>query len=796
MLRCSRLWDCLLVTGIPRMRFDPPDGASIPSSSTITDWVTKASADVPPSMRAKTVRHDFTPYPLPLYDSTMGFGPTTLSGSADVLKAKKRLLALEQEERSEQSEMTAAAGDAQPSFSEGYRYAFTSPYVVAGDLKVMDRLECQRSVDELAAQLHDRPHREAQTATVLDYASTIPQRSNEEIQKMLYELSSLFSVDSNGLQFLVAKVVKYGRPYFVTSELMKAFTVLLDAATQFYTASPHRLSESIDVCIQLLHLLALMRVLEPNTWFSPNPLSPSNRADYAHPRGVNFNTAFRQHGVQLFQMLENLVASNPPLLRECSLLQLIELLNGFAAVSTADAMPSSAVLDVIWVHAAPQLSDSQIRGEWLEKLYFTLSLVRSDQKKKAVREVLYQKAGYTCGADFFSAASQESDGDLRAAIAQERLSASLKACAASRDEKELLGIVEGSRELLMSLTDKAVAVHTAQAFEYDSRMLSSLPHFETVAARLQAEASDREDCLRSFLAVDPSVGLTTMIVGGKLTRRRGSSYLTTFNGKRVHPIRTLLSDLYYTYQLSGVYVLHSSCVTHSLDAMLAALRKARGGSEAVVCTSSFLHALALKAQYARGGRSIALQKKQMEVASRALSVLSYEIQMGRVIVVPFVEELAIHDAGAVCDEDLLMWTICAFFAREMPLVKVHTLQHAFSTARQPHHTLKAAHSPLRRANDLYNRSMPLLASLSSKNLRAVTHHVRLQQPVLDRNSKLHKVNPIRARFLYRRDGGLYDKQSVDNRNIAPGFAQGALSSDLRGLGFYTPDHPQPLYPTS
>lgn len=879
-----------------------------------------------------------------------------------------------------------------------------SSYMVEGDthLRVLDRLVCRRSLEDLLHQFNARPQREARTATILDLASTLSLRRTEELTRLFYEVTSVFSTSSGstqagggggvGLQFLVAKVVKFGRPYYVTDELMKAYLVLLSSATEYFVEkAPHHLfcetlSSSKDLssspaaypnvegfpsaalCIQLLHFMALLRVFQPNLWFSPNPNAPSNRGDYQHPRGVNRLTAYRRDGELLFDHIQQLVLesiSSPPrdssfplssykistvlstemvpsftFLDQFSLQGLLNLLKGFAAVSPDSNIPHGEVSNIIWNTICQRLADggeslfecvsspssppcstrSTIFPEsllfpFMEDLYFTLTLIgwvgdsrrdlvlqwllasrrkgageqsrhtvsrtstTSEKEKEAghgitstellVQEnvetkILSSLHGKQCfGPDFFAAASQEVDEMLKQKIVQGPLRETLlfyESCGippnqegkhekkgergSSRRDRSpsismnkpsffplevqalpLYAVIESSREILMSLRSKTTAVSFAREHQYDRRCLELLSPceeaFRDIGERLALEAAEREQTTPSALSLtyplpsspmklseDPPHSLLSKNVlsfesiGAPLALGHNSSrsfYLTRYKGQRVHPIRTFLSDLAYINQLHSVFLLHSSSVTTSAESVRSALQRARSGKEAVICTSSFLFALAHKVYYHHGGALTGRGKEKTsrveeEVARRALSMLAQEIQKGRVVLLPFTEELLLHDPGVVCEEDLMLWTTAAFMAREIPHVKVHTLQHAFSGARQPHHALKGPHSPLRSLSEpLYSRTAPLLASLSSKQIRSVTHHVRLQQRVKDPPPRLHKVNPIRARFIYRRDKGIYDKIQITARHLAPGFAQGALDSDLRGLGYYTPDHPQVEY---
>eukprot|EP00796_Vickermania_ingenoplastis_P008705 gene8705-6121_t len=808
------------------MRFDKDGAAGRAGPDGIAAWVSSAAAGLPPSMRPKTVAPDFTPFPLARHDAALGFGPTTLQDIPDVLTAQQRMsvakkeapaLSLEEQEREQAVASGVAVGDASTPAATPFPTGISAPhaapspppYVVVGDasLKVMDRVECRRSIDDLVEQFRSRPEREARAATVLDLAATLSRRSDTEVVRMLEELSAPFSIDGNGLQFLTTKVVKFGRPYWVGSELMNAYIALVEAATDFFTlVEPGRLAASPQVCAQLLHFFALIRLLEPNRWFSPNPNSPSNRGDYSHPRGVNLLIAHRGLGEPLLDAMEGLVtSSHPGFFNACTLTDLVDLLRGFAAVEPS-GRPRGEVLEGLWRHVRRHLAAADApAAEPLEKLYFTLASVGAAEKRHAVLQLLLRLAtgptGLLLGPDVFAAASQERDEDLKQRLVVDHLERSLAAAAQDTmgpaATQRLLGLVEASQELLMSLKDKAWATEFARRHQYDRVSLEGVGEgHEVVGERLQLEAITREKgipavALLGHTASGSRTTLLELLAQGKCPQRE-DRYLTRYRRKRAHPVRTLLSDLPHIRGLTSIFLFHSSAVRSSVQPLLSAAHRARGGKETMICTAQSLQALAALAHYGCGDG----KASEPDTARRALVILAQELCKGRMVLLPFTEELLLHDAGVACGEDLMLWTVAAFLAREIPLVKVHTLLHPFSIARRPYHMLKGGHSTLRSTEDLYNRATPLLAAMSSKLLPSVTHHVRLQQPVRDPPNRLHKINPVRARFLYRRDKALFDKFHVTARNVPPGFAQGALDSDLRGLGFYTPDHPQKTMPPS
>lgn len=846
-------------------------------------------------MYPKAVRADFTPFPLPKHDESFGFGPVRLRNVPDIEEARLRMATAKPARQSSRSAATqvqdgeaaedltasllwddlnattgkdeeeviaaatatmdtvaphvtdsatatlpSAAGSDACSADEDY----LGGYHVHPQFPLLDILECDRSVEDLLAQFWSRPQREARTATVLDFAATLQRRSNEELTRILYELSSLFTWDGNGLQFLVTTVVKYGRGYTVTSELTKAFTQLVDAMTvAFVEEQPQRLVESPALFAQVLHFLALVKIMEPNKWYSLTANSMQNRADYAHPRGINQNTAYVTTGRGLVDFLEDIVTSGHEvengdgddadlsraedrssstannggkfrLTANWTTDNVLDVLAGFVGIMPDGKAPSTvvaALLDELWRQWSRvdfELTTPE-QATQLERLYMLLQIM--DVQRDAVLDALLGgqlrrhasapgthslfreredtpplalAAPLTAvrGPDFFSAVSKDKRAEVKAA-ALTMLTASLAKARAAQDEPLLQALVESGTELLQSLSDKELARTYAQRENFDTTMLTAVRHMSAVAARLGTQ--------------DPawSVYPLTRTVNGGLPdtnavlaclRTHPVPYLTTFEGRRVHPVRTFIANLDYVKTMDNVFILHSSGVATHVNGLISVVRRLRSGKDALIVTASCLRALQAAALYGR-------TEKIRGRADRALDIVACELEAGRAILLPVSEELYLHDAGTYCDEDLMLWTLAAYLARDLPLVKVHTVISRLSPARNPHHMLKAEFSPVADATDLYNASTPLLQSLRSKELRSLTHHPLLQRPVADRPQSLYNVNPIRARFVYRRDKALFDKYHVTARNLAPGFSQGALGSDLRGLGFYTPDHPQVPY---
>lgn len=856
-------------SGVLAMRFDKvgeESSTGAPASPGSSSTAGLTFIDLPESMQPKKVAPHFTPFPLPKYDRDMGFGPVRLSDIPDVELAAQRMrkttetpglrgvtfdgddinaaflaesMAMGEEDlgASEQLAGSEACDGLRVSSVDdevGSLAAHGDPddlgdgYAVEGKhFPTIDLLRCQRSLDDLLSQFMARPSREARTATVIDLASTMQSRSDAEMERMLYELGALFTANGNGLQFLVASVSKFGRTYHAADELMKAFIHFVDAATEtLVVEQPERLVRSPALFAQLLHFLALIKVFDPNLWYSPNPNSPSNRGDYSHARGVNNGIANRATGEELYDYMAMIAVADgtpeapgaSPLLERCSDEQLLDLLAGFGGVMR-NSLPESDVANAILDHLLARWLSSNSGGVLateanlrnLERLYMLLNLF--NMETDTVLAALLSSGGSIVeglrggtvtlalgpqardlprGPDFFASASRDKRASVKARAA-ELLMESMRAAKGASDEATQAALAESGFELLMAMPDKKAAIALAEALGLDDLLLSTVPHMGTVARRLSAEKAVRQHRLAKQLShVQPRIRQVLEQVrdsggGGSLpsaaTESSRPSYVTMFEGKRVHPIRTLLSDLVYINQLDSAFIVHSSITGGAIQPLVALARRLQNGKDTIIVSTSCLRAFAARAHYSRTG-------KERRNALRALDIIGYELEKGSAMLLPPTEELALHDAGAFCDEDLMLWTVAAFFARELPLLRVNTLMSSRSTARDPHKHLKGEHSPLTATTDLYSRDVPLLQSLRSKELRSVTHHVRLQRKVRDRESRLHDVNPSRSRFVYRRDKAMFDKYHVTARNLAPGFSRGALNSDLRGLGYYTPDHQQ------
>nr|CCC94757.1 conserved hypothetical protein [Trypanosoma congolense IL3000] len=788
---------------------------------------------LPESMQPKRLEDDFTPFPLPKFDDDLGYGPVRLQNIPDIEVAKERSqrdkftlsrvmlhdtvmgegTAAEATEGCSDSAAVSVTETMEKEDHPTSSYATGSPlqtispgeedddvmagYAVSKDFPLIDRLYCTRSIDDLIYQFEHRPHNESRSAALADMASSLPLRSDAELLRMLESISSPFPPDGRGLNFLTVKVRKYGRPYYVSNMLLTAYVNLINAATVVLVhEQPWRLSDNPALFIQLLHFMALIKIFEPNKWFTFSDNAPSNRADYKHPTGINNSTAFWGTGEELFDFMVRLVQPGgdgavSSVLELCSDDQLVDLLSGFCAV-LPDGKATGDVFNAITRAFLQRLRGKALEPctpkafSTIERMYFVTVLC--DAGIDELLQLLLADSSCPRGPDFFAAVARTKE----AAIQQKALALlqeSLDVASAKREEVAILALLESGYELLLSVRDKVAAYAFAVNNMFDYHILNSFQHCSTVAERLRDEqtsiASNIPETLRDVQAqLRTSNERRALGKTATAAQVEGNSHHTVVSARC--SIRTMLSQLEYLNSVDNVFILHSSLLRTATNQLVAAVRRLSSGKDSLIVTMSCLRSISVKSVTSHDA-------KERTACATALDIIAYELEKGRAVLLPLSEEILLHDAGTYCDEDLMLWTVAAFFARELPLVKVHTLIHSGCTARNPYRFLKGGHNLLVSSFSLHDKEAPLLSSLYSKELKLVTHNVRLMKQVCDRKCTLNWYNPVRARFVYRRDKALFDKYHVTARNLAPGFSRGALGHDWRGLGVYTPDHSQIPY---
>ncbi|CAD2215514.1 hypothetical protein AGDE_09616 [Angomonas deanei] len=653
-------------------------------------------------MMPKNVSSDFTPFPLPKYDPSMGYGPVRLQNVPDIERSKQRrersaAVGLMEEEDGAESTTELSPVTDNAVAQEGSSSSAHSGYqVLEKNFPIVDRIVCTRETDDLIEQFKSRPDVVARSATILDFASSLTIRSDEDLVRMLYEVSRLFTPDGNGLNFIKNVVIKYGRGYAVNNELTTAYIQLVDALeTLFAEEQPDRLANP-ELFSSVLNFLSLIKVFEPNKWYTANPNTPSNRADYRHPRGVNRTISFQRVGEELFDQMVCLLLNDhetggKQFLEWCTLSQLIDLLGGFAAVGK-DGLPDGEVKHTLMqtIDAKLRASEYTIRTraelEEVERLFLTLALCdihetgllhflladreRFPESKLSLAEPLSDHEERR-GPDFFSAVAKVKDETVKNRTV-ELFVLNFRRCVAEGDQQRIAALVESGTELFLTLRDKKRAAAIMADLQFDYYSIAFYDQYDGLARRLrheQEEWTNKRLDLNRFLVRTQE----------KLASFPPTKYVDFYEGRRIRPIQTFLTNLKRINEIDNVFLLHSSSLEKEVDSLLSVVRRLHSGKDALLITSSCLRNIVVKSKHAR-------REKERAVAQRALEIVRYEMEAGTVVFVPPTEEVLLHDAGVYCDEDLLLWTFAAYFAREMPLVKVHALISKKHPAIRPQRT--------------------------------------------------------------------------------------------------------------
>ena len=216
----------------------------------------------------------------------------------------------------------------------------------------------------------------------------------------------------------------------------------------------------------------------------------------------------------------------------------------------------------------------------------------------------------------------------------------------------------------------------------------------------------------------------------------------------------------------------------------------RDGRSCMIVTWTTLNSL-----YATAKRSSSSVERKS--ARRALLILVNSLSRGRIVVVPFSEELSVRDDLMYYDEDIIFWSTVSRLSEIHPLLRLVTLSAKAEEVNYPYIYLKPSSHLLRgfrRENVILERKFEgewSSRTIGTSETKSLTQRGRMLTSVRDAPSKIYKYNAKVALLHYRRDRPLFDKYHVNARNIAPGRSRGAVEHDFRGLGVYTPTFGQP-----
>jgi len=189
--------------------------------------------------------------------------------------------------------------------------------------------------------------------------------------------------------------------------------------------------------------------------------------------------------------------------------------------------------------------------------------------------------------------------------------------------------------------------------------------------------------------------------------------------------------------------------------------------------------------------------KVRTVAERALKILRHLVDKRRAVLVTYSQELELQTRGEAADEDVILLLLAAHLHKLVPLVKTHVLQSSQSTL--PGYLKRCKLNSHIKHFDNYGKFL----ENTFGEVRHAAHLSTVRKLSSPRPSRkiadkilCEEANPIKASLLYRPVGGIVDKVAPQNRHLRVGFAQGRKGHDMRGIGLYTPDHPQPARPKS
>ena len=784
-----------------------------------------------PSMIPIKLSDDYTPFPLPLYDTDLGFGPLRVDNVPDVEIAAKKM----QERRGAESsrrtttdevevrdgdldesglgrftvdlmdvDPTANANGEEPGLTkrdeEENRVATSLDHTEEDAMQayvqdpygypLVDRLQCVMPLGKLIHRLETRASDTEFAATLADITSQLPSYSASELIEAISAIHGMFDPRRGMKAFHRAhlRIRWLGRTFDAVNAEM------LDAVLNFVTGVEQLLCEEEadmlvrypGVVVEMLHFLATIHIFKPVEWYTVREVGDSRNGDYCHPAfNVGSKTAHKTPAWELFDILcVTIVENRGEFLSRATPEELVEMFAGIAAVLSAEYIPSDvarAILNQFLSHFSSNEQTSEAikshRDKLLCRMFFIAHLVYMSNIPKPLLDLV--KGAKTLTAEYFAAASQISPYDE--SIVDQWATAMSNAAARGQDD-EAAGLLESGMQVIMRMKRVPEAVQLVVNRDIDARTLALIPQampYLSTSLQTAALANNKIESTELMMAND-------------------AKHVT----KEWSP-RTLLASMRQLQSLDTIFVFHSSIVvnnnqgkstggTPSVSAQLVqVLRACRSGTVALIVMASSLHALHTRLLTCK-------VPAERDALDNALLTLVNEIYHQRVVFVPFSEELQMREAGTFFDEDSLVWSLGIRITAKLPKPKCRALMDPHCKAalatryfrKTGTHPAQMDHAGQSLA--FYTAGKVDGVAHSPAALRAFRplkkHHPSVRDPVFTDH-----VNPKKRRFLFRPDIGIMDKYRVLNRHLRPGFANGRSDHDLRGLGIHTPDHPQPQF---
>lgn len=731
--------------------------------------------EVDASLRPRVLDSNHTPFPLPRYDEAFGFGPTRMQNIPDVARAKasarehaKRVEST-LEEMNDNSDVVYDALQHVPETSHVAHNPLPAPaYYQQPGFPVIDRLVCNRSVDDLLTQFLEHPIQEGKSAALADLTSTLQSRSPEELATALSILGGTIEADGKGFNFLAKRVEGRMTNFWAPGPLLGAFTAFvteMESMLLSHDEAGSLLSRCPPyVLVELLHFLAKAKILEPDLWYTRHDTQKSNMATSLGSRGHNKHHYLKGYGLSLLDGIKDLLGGDTSLtfVNRCSSKELVEILAGLSGIDPSGFVEGKAANEILQsiLYKIPE-EEAEVGLEATAETAGYLALVT--EMAHISNDTVYSLVDrYPPTGQSLMALAK------RRPVSQDLLEKRIREFHSNLATPQRLDASEvwhGVCEVLQAFPDKKRSAALISELGLDFLVLQSIPHFQPVC---------------------------------ELLKQQQTNELHSSTKRSAQPLFTYCAGLPRIRGLAAACVLHSSTIGYDLTPLVQVCQRLRGGRVGLLVST---HTLLTIARLATSSARPVVRER----FSRSLQLLAYEIRRKRACLVTLSDEIGhVGDAGSYADEDVITWNLMASLNKDAPMTLPKALVSKRHTASAPYRHLKNSHGETFRvssnaASILYSSSLvgdqkELARRSGALATREIVNrsYMSTLEKVRDPPSKVNSYNSKRALLAYRRDRPLYDKFRPRGRYIARGFGPGgALDYDLRGLGIHTPDHPQP-----
>jgi hypothetical protein len=237
-------------------------------------------------------------------------------------------------------------------------------------------------------------------------------------------------------------------------------------------------------------------------------------------------------------------------------------------------------------------------------------------------------------------------------------------------------------------------------------------------------------------------------------------------------------------------VLHASALLHTLDSLYTVLDRLHSGRLAFVVPVAALEALA---HHAAAHHRHSFRRN----ARKALKLLQYELQAGRVILATVEDQLAVRNDGGYADADTLPWDVARYLLKEAPLVKPRLLinRNDHASHAPQHLTRRVGVEDFDRVNWATPGGMQKqkLSAQMNRYIRQLYSQRTVKDPVGAKATLDNHANHREGLWAHRaspNDRDLKKMPGATAVSVLPGHARNSQRDDFRYVGVHTPHHAQ------